>query len=70
MANENELSNLVMEIKSYCLNNYDQGWDHPIECWSDVDYLDYIYKYKIRTLKDFVKDYGEIVEILLERRWS
>jgi hypothetical protein len=53
---------LVESIKSFCLANYENGYDICIESWNDSDYIEFIKDFKITSVENFVKSYAFLID--------
>lgn len=42
MSKMKEVCMVIEEMKQWCLENYDNGADVMVECWSDDDYFTHI----------------------------
>jgi hypothetical protein len=60
------VNTLINDIKSFALENYDNGYDRVIECYGDSDLELLIEKNSITTLDDFIAYYGVSIEYSLE----
>jgi hypothetical protein len=56
------MNTLINDIKSYALENYDNGYDRVVECYADSDLAQLIDKQGIKTLDDFIAYYGVSIE--------
>lgn len=56
------MDKLIAEIKTFCLSNYDQGYDSIVECFDYADLVEYVQSNKITSLDDFVQSYAVIID--------
>lgn len=62
------MQNLVTEIKTFCLANYENGYDTIVECYGNTDLIEYIEDHKITCLNDFIKSYAPMISYKNEVR--
>tara|TARA_R110000868_G_scaffold297179_2_gene557483 strand:- start:1239 stop:1445 length:207 start_codon:yes stop_codon:yes gene_type:complete len=53
---------LVESIKSFCLANYENGYDTCIECWGYADYVEWIEDFKVTSVEKFVESYAFMID--------
>tara|TARA_B100000497_G_C7684923_1_gene414932 strand:+ start:1657 stop:1905 length:249 start_codon:yes stop_codon:yes gene_type:complete len=72
---ENELSNLVSDVKEYALRNYNKdGWDICVECYSDDDIASIIYgavseRVAISKMKNYLGSLNEYRSEIMSEAW-
>ena len=72
---ENELFNLVSDVKEYALRNYNKdGWDICVECYSDDDIASIIYgavseRVAISKMKNYLASLNEYRSEIMSEAW-
>jgi len=72
---ENELFNLVSDVKEYALRNYNKdGWDICVECYDDDDIASIIYgavseRVAISKMKNYLASLNEYRSEIMSEAW-
>lgn len=53
---------LLNDIKAFCKENYENGYDAVVECWDDSDHMDFIQHNEITSVEQFKKAYAPMIE--------
>jgi phage terminase large subunit-like protein len=53
---------LVDDIKAFCVDNYEAGYDACVECWDTADYQEWIHDYKVTSVEGFAKSYQFMID--------
>ncbi len=61
-----QMEKLILEIKQFCKDNYENGYDSCIECWGDSDYSEWINDFSISSLDGFIESYKFVIDRKLE----
>lgn len=56
------MNKLINDIKKYTEANYDCGYDCLVECWDDSNYSEWIVKYNVKTLEEFIDSYAFMID--------
>jgi len=56
------MTQLIKDIKSFCLDNYEAGFDTCIECWDTDDYAEFIADHNITSVAEFAKAYQPSID--------
>lgn len=56
------MDKLIAEIKQFCIDNYENGYDAVVECWDYNDYIEWLSIGNKKTLDEFIKSYAVIIE--------
>jgi len=56
------MNTLINDIKRYAEDNYEYGYDSIVECWDDANYDNWINKYNVKSLNDFIKSYAFMID--------
>lgn len=54
--------NLVDQIKQFCIDNYENGYDACVECWDTKDYEEFIAENNVTSVEQFVVEYAPVIE--------
>lgn len=55
------MTQLLADIKAFCLAHYEEGYDSCVECWDDRDYVEFIEENNVKSVDDFVKEYAPVI---------
>tara|TARA_R110000744_G_scaffold362729_1_gene470842 strand:+ start:129 stop:335 length:207 start_codon:yes stop_codon:yes gene_type:complete len=53
---------LAGEIKAFCNDNFESGYDVPAMCWEDIEYLDWIEEFNVTGIDSFIDSYSFMIE--------
>jgi hypothetical protein len=53
---------LASEIKAFCNDNFENGYDVPAMCWEDAEYLDWVEKWNVTDIESFIESYAFVIE--------
>lgn len=56
------METLILEIKKFCKDNYESGYDYCVECWGDSDFAEWIADFDVATVEGFVNSYAFMIE--------
>jgi len=56
------MTQLVADIKAFCLANYEAGYDAVVECWDAQDYVEFVEDWNISSVKGFVEAYAPVID--------
>jgi len=53
---------LLQEIRKYCVEHYEEGYDVVVEAYDDEDLQGFIDDYKVTSVKQFVKEFQFLID--------
>jgi len=56
------MTKLIDNIRKYCIENYENGYDSCVECWDEDDYIFWVLDNNVKSVKGFIKSYAFIIK--------
>lgn len=56
------MNKLINDIKRYSEDNYENGYDAIVECYSDKELMELVDEQGIKTLQAFIEFYGASID--------
>ncbi len=57
------INNMLLDnIRKFCLENYEEGYDEVVEAYDDEELQEFIDNFNVTSVKSFIKEYQFLID--------